>query len=248
MNTIATFNSTDMQILHSNGEPCMTAESIGLALEYSEPRKAIMNLFNRKREELEEHSGVLNLMTPGGKQAVTIFNESGVMLLTMLSAQPRAKDFRRWAVRVLKQYRQEAQSFDPRKMFDDPSAMRELLLGYTEKVLQLEDTVAEQAPKAKAFDRLTSTEGTLCITDAAKNIGIRPKDLTQLMFANGWIYKRYGSPWVAYASKLHQQLLMHKSVLISGSDEEPRYAQQVRITQKGLSRLALMVEQLDEAV
>lgn len=47
-------------------------------------------------------------LTPAGTtqlRDVRVFSEEGVMILTMLSGQPRAAAFRAWAVRVLKAYR-----------------------------------------------------------------------------------------------------------------------------------------------
>lgn len=101
----ADFNGRPLTIIYRNDEPHFTAEHIGHALEYENPRKAVMKIHERNRDELEEYSGVVNLTTPGGTQPTRIFNEEGVMIITMLSRQPKAREFRRWAVKVLKAYR-----------------------------------------------------------------------------------------------------------------------------------------------
>lgn len=47
-----------------------------------------------------------NLTYPASqKRNVRVFNEEGVMIITMLSSQPNARDFRSWAVKVLRAYR-----------------------------------------------------------------------------------------------------------------------------------------------
>ena len=35
----------------------------------------------------------------------------------------------------------------------------------------------------------------MCITDVAKILKIRPKELFSFMSSNGWIYKRVSGPW-----------------------------------------------------
>ncbi|MGI9278233.1 MAG: BRO family protein [Endozoicomonas sp.] len=43
----------------------------------------------------------------GQRRSVRVFNEKGVMILTMLSGQPKAREFRSWAVKVLTAYRNQ---------------------------------------------------------------------------------------------------------------------------------------------
>lgn len=45
------------------------------------------------------------MRTPGGIQETRVFSQGGVMIITMLSKQPKARQFRSWAVRILKSYR-----------------------------------------------------------------------------------------------------------------------------------------------
>lgn len=101
------FDSQAIQVITHNGEPYITAREIGVALEYSDPKNAIAKIYNRNKDELERHMGVVNLSTPGGVQEVKAFTEKGIMLISMFSNQPKAKAFRQWAVEVLTHYRQE---------------------------------------------------------------------------------------------------------------------------------------------
>ena len=104
------FHSTSVAIIDHNNEAWMTGDDIGKALDYSNPRDSIQNLFERNRDEIEEYSVTIKLMATDGKQYNTrVYNEEGVMLISMFSNQPKAKDFRRWAVQVLKQQRQADQ-------------------------------------------------------------------------------------------------------------------------------------------
>ncbi|WP_336288341.1 antA/AntB antirepressor family protein [Bartonella sp. CB60] len=75
--------------------------------------------------------------------------------------------------------------------------------------LQVKDALIEQqAPKVMAYDHLTRAEGTMCITDTAKMLEIRPKNLFGYMQQKRWIYKRVGtSEFVPYQDKIQQGLM-----------------------------------------
>lgn len=138
---------------------------------------------------------------------------------------------------------------DPMDVLNDPAAMRNLLLTYTEKVIALETKVSERdklisniQPQAEALQRLSMANGSLCITDAAKTLQIQPKKLFAVLQEHKWVYRRTGcNHWVGYQDKLQQQLLEHKTTTVSRSDGSEKIAEQVRITPKGLSKLSTML-------
>jgi anti-repressor protein len=139
---------------------------------------------------------------------------------------------------------------DPMQALNDPAAMRGLLLTYTEKVIGLETQVVERdkiisciQPQAQALQRLSLSDGSLCITDAAKTLQIQPKKLFTLLREQRWIYQRVGcSHWVGYQDKLQSMVLEHKVTTLSRNDGSEKITEQVRITPKGLSKLALMFQ------
>lgn len=105
MNTVD-FNGTAIQVHHADGDAWMTAESIGRALGYADPRDQVLKIFSQHRQELEPFSTTAKLAAVDQKsREMRVFNEGGVMIITMLSRQPRAAEFRLWAVQVLKAYR-----------------------------------------------------------------------------------------------------------------------------------------------
>ena len=133
----------------------------------------------------------------------------------------------------------ESRAADPMVALNDPATMRHLLLGYSEKVIALESKVEEMQPTVQAFDRIAKADGSLCITDAAKNLQVRPKDLTDWLQAHGWIYKRVGKRvWLGYQVKIQQGLLEHKVHSFTRADGTEGFDEQVRITPKGLAKLA----------
>ena len=73
-----------------DNEPWFDGKDVAQILEYRETAKAI-----RTHVDAED-KGVSVLDTPGGKQEITIINESGLYSLVLSSKMPRAKEFKRW--------------------------------------------------------------------------------------------------------------------------------------------------------
>lgn len=102
------FGNVNVAVIDHNQERWMTGEDIGVALEYSEPRDSISKIFERNREELEEFSTTVKLTANDGKEReIRIYNEEGVIIITFLSKQPKAAEFRKWGAKILKTYRRQ---------------------------------------------------------------------------------------------------------------------------------------------
>lgn len=155
--------------------------------------------------------------------------------LCMVERNDAGKAARRYYIEC---ERRAAKPVDPMRALNDPAAMRGLLLTYTEKVLELEAANAELAPKADALDRLATADGSMCVTDAAKTLQIRPKDLFSYLRSHGWIYSRLGTGDIAYQDKLQSGLMEHKTTTVYRSDGSEKVSTQARVTPKGLARLA----------
>lgn len=153
-------------------------------------------------------------------------------LLTGYSVPMRMKVIRRW--HELEQA--DAAPAIPKTL---PEALR-LAADLAEQNNQLRLVVCEQAPKVEALGRIAGAAGTMCLTDAAKHLGVQRCKLLEWMRANRWIYRREGSMrWVAYQPRQAAGLLDHKvTVLGVEEDGEQRLASQVRVTPKGLAKLA----------
>lgn len=108
------------------------------------------------------------------------------------------------------------------------------------QIEQRDKLIAIAAPKAAALHLISLADGSLCITDAAKTLGIQPKKvLIPYLKANKWIYHRPGCDHpIAYQDKLQQMLLEHKVTTVSRTDGSEKITEQVRVTPKGLTRLA----------
>lgn len=128
---------------------------------------------------------------------------------------------------------------DPMQVLSDPAAMRGLLLTYSERVLTLQAENEVMKPKAEALDRISTAEGSTCVTNAAKTLQMRPKDLFLWLQANQWIYRRAGgTTWIAYQHRIQSGVLEHKVTTVTRSDGTEKVVEQVLVTSKGMARLA----------
>ena len=111
--------------------------------------------------------------------------------------------------------------------------------------LALEAELAIAAPKAQALDRIASAKGSLCITDAAKTLQIKPTNLIDYLLKNNWVYRRkLGGPLVGRQDKIDAGYLEHKVSSVDLEDGVTKLSQQLRVTPLGLSVLAKHFNQM----
>lgn len=128
---------------------------------------------------------------------------------------------------------------DPMAALNDPATMRGILLTYTEKVLVLESKVEEMRPDVEALERIAKADGSLNLTEAAKALQQPPRKFSQHLCSQHWIYKRPGAKnWLGYQDKVQQGLVEHKVTTVTLADGSDRLCEQVRITPKGIAKLA----------
>lgn len=121
---------------------------------------------------------------------------------------------------------------DPKHLAAAAAQLLELNQELQAQVTTMQITVA-------AHHRLARADGAVCITNAAKDLQLRPKDLFAWLKAHQWIYRRQGGTgWLAYQDRIQQGLLEHKVTTVERSDGTEKVVEQVLVTPKGLARLA----------
>lgn len=236
------FDGHPVRIIDRNGDPWFVAADVCTVLGLANARDAVSKLD-------EDEKGVASTDTLGGPQQATIISESGLYTIILRCREATTPGsvphrFRKWVTAevlpsIRKTGRYGAPAADPMAVLNDPAAMRGLLLTYTEKVIALEGKVQEMTPKVQALERIAETEGSFCITDAAKTLQVNPKVLFRYLRQHGWIYTRAGTSGdVAYQSRLVSGDMEHKTTTVTRADGTEKTVTQARITPKGLTRLA----------
>lgn len=196
--------------------------------------------------------GVLNFeetpyIVPQNGQTYKTYNmdRDGFTLLAMSFSGKKALQFK---LRYIEQF--NAMEAELRRQsnvmidYSDPA----ILIGVM-KHLQLEnkkkdELIAEQKQNLKKLDRLEGARGSMCISDAAKTLGVKRDDLFRFMDSRRWIFKRSGSKnWLAYDEKRRAGLMEHDDHLYLDAEGRERVATRALVTAKGLVKLAELLNQ-----
>ncbi|MCO7223212.1 phage antirepressor KilAC domain-containing protein [Pleionea sp. CnH1-48] len=114
-------------------------------------------------------------------------------------------------------------------------------------VLESTRQVEELKPKALVYDKFLNCSTLLCISDAAKQLRMKPGKLFQWLACNKWIFRRRNKgPWVAYQDKVNKEFLFHKTKLIDVKGVRTINANQVYVTPKGLTEITLLLSKAQE--
>lgn len=239
--------SNVLTVVVVEGEPRIRDLDLAQRLGFAKPAK-IRELIARHRASLEA-LGVLPTVgttheTNGRTFDAYHLNRKQAIFITAKSDTPDATDITIEVIQKFDAYENGLikQPRDPMEVLNDPAAMRGLLLTYSEKMLALEDKVGTLLPKADGFDRIANADGSMCITDAAKALQMRPKDLFDWLRRHAWIYTRQGKAgYLAYQDKMQTGYLEHKVTTVYRNDGSEKVTEAVRVTPKGLSKLALLL-------
>lgn len=104
--------------------------------------------------------------------------------------------------------------------------------------------MAEQAPKIEALDRIAAADGALNLTAAAKALQLQPIKFCESLRKMGWIYRRPGGKWnLGYQDKVQAGWLTHKVCSVKLPDGSEKIVEQVLVTPRGLTKLAILIGQ-----
>lgn len=237
--TLFNFEGTAVRAMQIDGEPYVVGKDVAEALGYSDTTNAI----KQHCKGVAKHHP---LPTGGGVQEMRVLSEPDVLRLIVNSKLPAAVRFERWVFEDVLPSIRKTGGYSVN--LADPAQLRQVLLGYTEKVIALESQVSVMEPKVEALNRIALADGSMCLTDAAKHLQVPPKWLFRWLQEHQWIYRRAGgSGFIGYQSRIQVGHLEHKVSTVERSDGSTKATEQVRVTAKGLAKLAEMLSSKEVA-
>ena len=219
------------------GEPYFVAKDVAEILGYSNPRDAI----NKHVEE--EDKGVAKCDTLGGKQELTVINESGLYSLILSSKMPNAKRFKRWVTsEVLPTIRRHG-LYAMDEVLANPDILINALLelkAERERNASLQAMVAVQSqqmiemqPKVSYYDVVLNCKDLVAISVIAKDYGWSATKLNQYLQQKGIQYKQGGKIWLLYQKYAEKGYTSTKTHSYPGSDGSTHTKVHTYWTQRG---------------
>lgn len=165
MNELQLFNfeSNQVRALLINDEPWFVGKDVAEILGYSNPRDALA------KHVYDEDKGVAKCDTLGGKQDLTVINESGVYALVFGSKLPNAKKFKHWVTsEVLPQIRKTGSYATPQLTGEE--LMAKALIEAKSVLERQNKQIIEMKPKALFADTVAASDSSILVGQEAKLI------------------------------------------------------------------------------
>ena len=253
-----------VRVVMRDGEPWFVARDVCRAV-------SLVNVSDALDKLDDDEKGVASTDTPGGRQEVSIISEQGLYSLVLrcrgaTTAETIPWRFRRWVTgEVLREIRKTGSygvtPVDPLTLLADPAVLRQLLGDFAERTLRLQEenralsidltcataVIESQEPIVEAYAEIVETGEAVCITDAAKLIGVAPSALFEHMRDQDrrepWIYCRAGRPEVAYQTRVNRDELDQKAVPYKRPDGSVGLRSMVVVLPRGLFILRAEMQQ-----
>ncbi|AZP93531.1 anti-repressor protein [Enterococcus sp. DIV1288f] len=159
------FEQNEVRTILVNDEPYFVGKDVAEVLGYRNTQKAILNHVD------EEDKGITKWDTLGGKQNMTIINESGLYSLILKSKLPNARKFKRWVTsEVLPTIRKNGAYLTDQKAYEithNPNSLADLLLQAGEQLKQKDLVIQEMQPKALFSDAVRGSVNSCLIKELA---------------------------------------------------------------------------------
>lgn len=234
------YGSSEIRTVEKDGEPWWVLSDVCKVLEIKNSRDAAARLD-------ADEKGVALTDTLGGKQNVTVINESGLYAVILRSDKPQAKPFRKWVTsEVLPTIRKHGAYMTEQTLeraITSPDFLIELatqLKAEQAQRKQLETTVAVQnqqiaelQPKASYYDVVLNCKDLISIGKIAKDYGWSAQKLNEYLHKHGVQYKQ-GKTWLLYQKYAGMGYTSTKTHTYHGDDGREHAAEpHTYWTQKG---------------
>ena len=167
-NEVITFNNEEfgsVRCMSIDNEPWFVGKDVATALGYSNSRKAIQDHVD------EEDKGVTKRDTLGGKQNMTIINESGLYSLILHSKLPSAKKFKHWVTStVLPSVRKNGGYIQNQENLSETEILANAVLVAQKIIEEKNQKILQMTPKADFYDTLMDTKNAIPMGEAAKRL------------------------------------------------------------------------------
>ncbi|WP_396584247.1 antA/AntB antirepressor family protein [Bartonella grahamii] len=155
--------------------------------------------------------------------------------LSMIERNDKGHEARQYFIKCERLLKQVT---TPQVDYSKPEALLGVLNHLQNQIEQKDNTIAELAPKAEALEGLKHSDGLFGLIEAAKMLEVRPKDLTDYLRQNDWVYRRApGAPLLPYQDKIKKGFMDCPAITIQRPDGTEKVLPSTKITSRGLACL-----------
>lgn len=223
-------------------KPWFAGKDVAVALGYKNPQEAIRNHVD------DDDKGVSEILTPGGKQPVTVINESGLYSLVLSSKLPTAKQFKRWITHdVIPAIRQHGAYFTDDtlvRLLSDPAQAHMLVMEYVQEALENERLtleLQEALPKAAYYDTFVNPMECTNIRATAKELGVPERRFVKYLLRHHYLYRAPSGTLMPYANYCNKGFFIIRDFHKRNS---PEYGQYTLFTAKGKAHFMSRVPEI----
>lgn len=137
----------------------------------------------------------------------------------------------------------EAQVAQPVFDISNPYHLLQAIETQAKQNIELTQKIEKLEPKAQALDTIAETVHTYCIRECAKTIGIKEKDLINLLLQKKWCYRDAEKKLQPHAQYVLNGVFTNKAspVIKNQNDGQERVFLHMRVTAFGLTRITGLV-------
>lgn len=234
MNELKVFNSEefgDVRTVTINGDPWFVGKDVAAALGFTNPRDVIST------HVFDEDKGVESIDTLGGKQKMTVINESELYALVFGSRLKSAQRFKHWVTsEVLPAIRRTGGYQMPAPQGKELLALAVL---EAQKTIEAQNTEIERMkPKAIFADAVSASTSSILIGDLAKllrqnGVDTGQKRLFEQLRNEGYLMKTGSSRYMPKQKYVANGFFQIKETVISNPDGSVRMTKTTKVTGKG---------------
>lgn len=234
MNELKVFNSEefgDVRTVTINGDPWFVGKDVAAALGFTNPRDVIST------HVFDEDKGVESIDTLGGKQKMTVINESELYALVFGSRLKSAQRFKHWVTsEVLPAIRRTGGYQMPAPQGKELLALAVL---EAQKTIEAQNTEIERMkPKAIFADAVSASTSSILIGDLAKllrqnGVDTGQKRLFEQLRNEGYLMKTGSSRNMPKQKYVANGFFQIKETVISNPDGSVRMTKTTKVTGKG---------------
>lgn len=243
MNELQIFSNSEfgeIRTITKDDETYFVGKDVAKALGFTNPRDAIAT------HVFDEDKGVDTIDTLGGKQSMTVINESGVYALVFGSRLESAKRFKHWVTsEVLPSIRKNGGYIAGQESLSDDELMAKALLVAQNKIAERDTLISEQKraieqmkPQKIFAEAVATSHTSILVGDLAKlicqnGVQIGQKRLFEWLRNNNFLIKSGASRNMPQQRFVEQGLFEVKESNIQNPDGSVRITRTTKVTGKG---------------